>query len=215
MTKNIICTTIVIILCLSLGCNGSKKSQISQADMQRTAQAAVEQVDTLACRHEGIIVVSEEKACGVLVKLPNALILQPLDFPEADFTFKDGQPIRLSYDIVEDMTTSCAQAFAAAHITCISNDLLLHGSESIECADVLDVFSVEWMKQAVNDMDARKITKAIFREQIVYFFEAPTANIIYDCYGKEICRMRPGQNDGCRDVRPYLENEHVLLVVNY
>jgi len=197
-----------------ISCHSTKK--ISQEEMREKADQPVEKVTQLKCDFNGIIMVSDDPHCGVLIQLTNKTVIQPIGFPDSlDFVFEDNQPVRFSYKILEDVSTDCKEAIGVAEITCLVKDRKLQTGKSNECQDVIDVFKVKWMKDLLNSMDARKITKMDYREEKAYKFESPRATIYVDCYGNELCRIRAGENEQCAEVISQMSNEYVILVVDY
>jgi hypothetical protein len=205
--KEISCIAMLAALLLIFAhCKGSKTSIPKDVSDKKTESAL-----RLECDFSATVMVDEGEGCGLLLVLPNGLILQPTGELEDGQSFEDGDRVRISYKVIEDMATSCSKAIAMADITCLKK---IEGQSSGECANVRDPFDVEWMKQAVNTLDARKVTRYSYREKRAYMFSGIQETVIYDCFGQELCRYGEGGMEDCMDVISELSNEFVILVVN-
>ena len=205
--KEISCISMLAtLLLLFTHCKGSKTSIPRETAMEK--EASVLQLD---CDFSGRIQIEDAAECRLLIVLPNGLIIQPSDQYEGDETLEDGDKVRVSYRVLEDMSPTCTKAIAKADITCL---VKMKERQVKDCVNVRNPFDVEWMKNAVNDLDARKVTRYDLLEKKAYLFEGLGESVVYDCYGQELCRFDEAGRDDCMEVVSKLANEFVILVVN-
>ena len=194
------------LLLLFTQCKGSKTTV-----PENTGADKVKSDVTLECDFNAVIKLDDDLNCKVVLVLPNGLIIQPSAELPGEASFEDGEKVRVSYKIIEDMATTCNMAVAMADITCL---VKVNGSQKEDCANVRDPFDVEWMIKAVNVLDARKVSRYTYMERRAYMFSGLSETVIYDCYGQELCRFRAAEEKACMEVISKLSNEFVILVVN-
>ncbi|MDX1686069.1 MAG: hypothetical protein R3275_12600 [Saprospiraceae bacterium] len=204
----------VLGLCMFTSCGVQKTSE--SRSMQEKEETQVVQVDSfLPCEHTAEIVLDlESEPCGLLLKMPNGILFKPQDLPNPDFAMATGQKVRVSFEILPDQVSNCEKAKDVVSITCLQETLNTDYTKSDTCVRTKDAFAINWMKTIINEIDARRVTRYDYREQLAYKFEGPDRVIFTDCYGNVLCRATTEIEDRCNPVQAEMSNGYVILVVN-
>jgi len=203
------------LLVIAFSCSSSK-SGVNVSPEKKDDMVEVEtEVVSVPCDHTATILsfTQEDPNCAVLFELANGMMFQPILLPDPNFTFNHGDRVRISYDILDNYEKGCSKAMAMAQVTCLEKDYSFdHGKG--QCVNTIDVFSVPWMNDVLNKMNAGRVTKYDFEEKYAYGFKSQSGEVIFDCHGTEICRSRPQEGDQCFAIRNKLTNQQVVLVIN-
>ncbi len=199
---------------LMTACSASKKAAITPLSNEEVESYEVKKDSKLPCDHSANIAMDADADCGLLLSMPNGMILQPVTFPDVDFIFEDGQNVRVSFLEMKSAESDCEKSQMMVELTCLEKDWTFNDAKSEDCEDTIDAFSVGWMKRMLHEVDVEKITKYDYRNEKAYAFEGKKGTLLSDCYGNELCRIRPGEKQDCMDVYSQLSNGYVILVVN-
>lgn len=195
-------------------CHSSKKAAVEPMSNAEVESYEVKKDSTLPCDHSANIAMDADANCGLLLSMPNGTILQPISFPDTDFIFEDGQNVRVSFLERKSVESDCDKAQIMVELTCLEKDWTFSDAKSDKCEDTIDAFSIGWMKRMLHEVDVEKITKYDYRNEKAYVFEGKKGTLMSDCYGNELCRIRPGERQDCMEIYGQLSNGYVILVVN-
>lgn len=205
-----------ILAVLFFNCGGTRQTNQTIDQDGQIADQEVKIDSVLPCDHSGILTVNlDDENCGILLELPNGSYMQILELADQNFTFSSGDRVRVSFEVLNQIKSSCPKAMQAIRVTCMEEDWNISHQKSTECIKTIDAFSVEWMHKIIGQLDPQKITRYDFRNnQYAYLFEGSKGKILTDCFGGELCQERPGMKGNCEQIWPLLSNEYVILVVN-
>lgn len=201
-------TLLAFVLLISCG-----TSRDSEDTNKRMNEGPEPEVTELSCEHTVRWVRDTSEGCGILLIMPNGVVLEPVQ----PITMETGEAVdgvlRVSMEIVVDGVPKCPSAQNVVRVTCLAPGEDLTGGKGYQCEEPRDIFMVAWMKQLMDRVEPHTVTKYDYRERIAYSFRSDTKEVIVDCYGVELCRQKAGEEE-CMTVRSQLSNERVILVVN-
>ena len=208
---NRIIFSLLFLAVLICGCSAHKEAKNEDKKVVEPAVLSTT-VATIPCDHAASVRFTKYPECGMLFTLPNGTIYEAKRIPDPESGLAHGEKVRLSYNVIEDMSTDCQLAKGVIEVTC-----LILASEANEkgytCHDIIDPYRVNWMKAIMQELNPIKVIKYDYREEKAYAFETRENVAYYDCRGTELFRGERQDERGMM-VMSQFSNAYVILVVN-
>lgn len=130
--------------------------------------------------------------CGYLIETTEGHIFRVSGLPQGYF-LENGARIRFGFRYDEgDGTNDCPHQDAVIRITCMQGLRAASGFERPFVCESFDTPS-EWIHELILDLGATYVTRFPWEdERVVYLFESPGGQFLYDCRGFLLCQ--PKQN---------------------
>ncbi len=124
--------------------------------------------------------------CGWLIEMGNGDLYLASSWPdEATWEWYEGQIIRFSYSIMDDMASICMRERHVIRIHCLTEE----GPEA--CMDTNDPLAAEWMRDIMNEIAPEEVIKYQYEGNPVYFFHVTRCcdylSYLYSCEGVRLC----------------------------
>lgn len=130
--------------------------------------------------------------CGILLETTEGNIFRVSGLPQGYF-LENGARIRFGFRYDEgDAANDCPHQDAVIRITCMQGLRSASGFERPFVCESFDEPS-EWIQELILDLGATYVTRFPWDgDRIVYLFESPGGQFLYDCQGFVLCQ--PKQN---------------------
>jgi hypothetical protein len=194
-----------------MGCSPSK--EVNKEEKVEQAPTVISTTEAqVPCDHSASVRFTKHKECGMLFTFPNGMMYEAKRIPDPESGINHGEKVRLSYRVIEDMSTDCELAKGVIEVTCLMLESQISDRGYI-CHDVNDPYDVLWIKSVMKDMDPTRVIKYDYREEKAYAFEKNGSVAYYDCRGTELYRGNQGE-ERAMIVLSQFSNAYVILVVN-
>ena len=153
--------------------------------------------------------------CGMVFVLEDGRVLQALSFPDGQNKVDVVDNLRIDFKVREDIKTDCASAIVV-DISCLEHnkEALPVIERSEDCIDVLDPFTVGWMSKIILHHQAVKVSKFIRAQTYVYTFDNEEERLLYDCYGRLLCRHPIENALKCERFNSEIHSGKILIVID-
>jgi len=147
--------------------------------------------------------------CGILLQLQDVTKLLATNLQQFAPTAGEGDTLRISYELAEDVVSICMAENKIVQLTC--SELI---SKEQDCPDMVDPYRFAWSKRVMTELDPRQVESLIIGQQKGYRFVGAAQSSIYTCRGDLLCFYPNGDQEACKDILSKIRDPRIIYIVN-